>query len=234
MDRTIVRIWLSIGTGDAVRADGPRKTRAAPRPRLTKSGEFPASPGVRTIADVASEDPQTARGRAETLLDALAYDELRAIASRIAATGRWPERDPTSLLHESIANWMKRGDGRRSADRESVVASMVAVIRNAAIDRARRRSAANLPASVDPLLLDEERAHLPDAADRETLEALAAVVDELRSRAPRAAIALELRIHGGLELEDVAKATAVSLAQAKRDIAAAKAFVRHRLAADRK
>ena len=229
----ILRIWISNVTLVAVRADRPRKTRAGPGRWLANSGEFPASAWIRTIARVASEDPRSAKGRADGLLDALAYDELRAIASRIAATGRWPERDPTSLLHESIANWMKRGEEKTGADRESLVASMVAVIRNAAIDRARRRSAANLPVPMDPALLDEEQGRLMETVERESLEKLAAVVDELRLRAPRAAIALELRIHGGLGLEDVARATGVSLAQAKRDIAAAKAFVRLRISGDR-
>ncbi len=179
------------------------------------------------------EQPSDRRQRAESLLDALTYDELRAMAGRIAAGGRWLDRDPTSLLHDALANWMRRGtaDTPVSADRDAVIASMITVIRNAAIDRARRRSAASLPATVDPAILDDGPADAPQAADHDTLVALAAAVDELRARAPRAAVALELRIHGGLEVADVATALGISLAQAKRDITAAKAFVRARLAA---
>lgn len=180
--------------------------------------------------DSAGNDP--GRRRAEELLDALAYDELRAMAARVAALGRWPDRDPTSLLHEALANWMRRGDGRVRSDRDGLVASMVTVLRNAAIDRARRRSAASLPVPTDPSLLDDGPGADRPAPDRETLVALAAAVDELRQRAPRPAMALELRFHAGLEVSEVAAALGVSLAQAKRDIAAAKAFVRMRLAAD--
>lgn len=181
--------------------------------------------------DVESAGNESGRRRAEELLDALAYDELRAMAARVTALGRWPDRDPTSLLHEAIANWMRRGDGPVRSDREALVASMVTVLRNAAIDRARRRAAASLPVPTDPSVLDDGPGADRPSPDRETLVALAAAVDELRERAPRPAMALELRVHAGLEVTEVAAALGVSLAQAKRDIAAAKAFVRVRLGA---
>lgn len=197
------------------------------------SGKFPRIHPDPYHRAVDQEQPSERRQRAESLLDALTYDELRTIAGRIAAGGRWADRDPTSLLHDALANWMHRGtaDAAVPADRDAVIASMVTVIRNAAIDRARRRSAASLPTAVDPAILDDGPADAPRAADHDTLVALAAAVDELRSRAPRAAVALELRIHGGLEVAEVAGALAISLAQAKRDITAAKAFVRSRLEA---
>ena len=163
------------------------------------------------------------------LLDILGYDELRAIAGRIARSGRLPEHDATSLLHEALENWMRRRASTTGNDRDALMAAMVTTIRNASIDRARRRQKGSAPVTVDPEVLDQAPGEAREPLDRETLEQLAASVDELRARAPRAAAALELRIHGGLSLEEVADALAVSLAQAKRDIAMARAFVRARI-----
>lgn len=169
-------------------------------------------------------------GAGDRLLDILGYDELRAIAARIARGGRVPERDATSLLHEALANWMHRSEARDPPDRDAVLASMVLTIRNAAIDRARRRNRVSEPSVIDPDMLDKAPDPSLPPVDRETLEEVGAAVDALRVRAPRAAVALELRFHGGLELDALAQALGVSLAQAKRDIAAGKAFVKQCLA----
>ena len=177
-----------------------------------------------------SEGDQEPADRAERLLQVLDYDELRTIAGRIARRGRLPEREATSLLHEALANWMQRGDKGAAVDREAVVARMVLTIRNASIDRARRRMRTSTPATVDPDILDKEPSASSDGIDREDLELIAATIDELRARAPRPATAMELRFHGGLSLEEIAQALGISLAQAKRDIASARAFVRTRLA----
>lgn len=170
--------------------------------------------------------------RAGPLFRMLDYDELRAIAGRIARGGRVPEREATSLLHEALANWMQRGDGKAPVDREAAIARMVMTIRNASIDRARRQARASSPTAVDPGLLDKVPAEQGTDIHREDLERIAATLDELRARAPRQAMAMELRFHGGLSLEQVAGAIGISLAQAKRDIAAAKAFVRSRLSGE--
>jgi DNA-directed RNA polymerase specialized sigma24 family protein len=194
--------------------------------RLTKSGKIPLR--NRDYDDsVASRDTEDARGP-WSVIDAVGYDELRVIAGRIARSGRVPEHDATSLLHHAISNLAQRGGVRGRMDREAAIASMVVVIRNAAIDRARTRGRASAPRCVDPGLLDSVPAD-STGLDRETIGSLADAADELRCRAPRQATALELRIHGGLELQEVATALGISLAQAKRDIAAAKAFFRERL-----
>lgn len=167
------------------------------------------------------------------LLDAVGYDELRAIAGRIARLGALPEPDATSLLHEAITNWMTRGDQDVLRTREAALAAMVAVIRNAAIDRARRRGRASAARAVDPAVLDafahEHRGELgpTDAED------VGRALDELRDRAPRAVAAMELRALAGLELAELADALGVSVAQVKRDLALARAFVRKRVAPPR-
>lgn len=188
---------------------------------------------VPTMRRVDEGQGRASGGTGDRLLDILCYDELRAIAARIARGGRVPEHDATSLLHEALANWMHRSEARGTPDRDAVLAAMVLTIRNAAIDRARRRNRASEPSAIDPDILDKAPDPSLPPVDRETLQEVGAAVDALRARAPRAAVALELRFHGGLELDAVAQALGVSLAQAKRDIAAGKAFVKQRLSGDR-
>lgn len=165
------------------------------------------------------------------LLEAIGYDELRAIAGRIARTGAVPEHDATSLLHEAITNWMTRGDQDALRSREAALAAMVTVIRNAAIDRARRRGRASAARAVDPAVLDASPAGEPGQSGPVDPERVARALDELRARAPRAVAAIELRALAGLELPALAAALGVSVAQVKRDLALARAFVRKRSAA---
>lgn len=164
------------------------------------------------------------------LLEAIGYDELRAIAGRIARAGAVPEPDATSLLHEAITNWMTRGDQDALRSREAALAAMVTVIRNAAIDRARRRGRASAARTVDPAMLDASPADERGESRPVDVEAVAKALDELRGRAPRAVAAMELRAMAGLELPELAAALGVSVAQAKRDLALARAFVRKRSA----
>lgn len=163
------------------------------------------------------------------LLDAVGYDELRAIAGRIARLGALPEPDATSLLHEAIANWMTRGDQGALRTREAALAAMVAVIRNAAIDRARRRGRASAARAVDPAMIDAFLAEDRGELGSFDAEAVGKALDELRERAPRAVAAMELRALAGLDLAELAEAMGVSVAQVKRDLALARAFVRKRV-----
>lgn len=162
------------------------------------------------------------RGR---VLDAIGYDELRAIAGRIANGGRVPPQEATSLLHEAITNWMSRGGDFVPRSREAVIAAMVVVIRNAAIDRARRVSRESFPKPIDPRSIDGRVASESGTLVPGDPELVDRALEELRVRSPRICAAIELRWYAGLELSDVAEALGVSLAQVKRDIAVGRAFI---------
>lgn len=166
------------------------------------------------------------------LLEAIGYDELRVIAGRIARTGLVPEPDATSLLHEAIANWLARGPRSSIRSRDAAVASMVTVIRNAAIDRRRRRLRASAPRAVDPALLDAVTASDGGSGIAADHDAAERALDRLRARAPRAAAALELQAYTGMAIDLIAGALGVSVAQVKRDLATAKAFVERGVARD--
>lgn len=74
-------------------------------------------------------------------------------------------------------------------------------------------------------MLDSALASEPGAdagADREAAER---ALDRLRTRAPRAAAALELQAFTGMAIEGIAGVLGISVAQVKRDLATAKAFV---------
>ena len=175
------------------------------------------------MSEVPDRTDAALRGR---VLDAIGYDELRAIASRIARGGRVPPQEATSLLHEAITNWMSRGGNAVPHSREAAIAAMVVVIRNAAIDRARRASRDSVPRPVDPRSIDGRAASdvgNPTPGDPELVDR---ALEELRVRSPRVCAAIELRCYAGLELSDVAEALNVSLAQVKRDIAVGRAFIR--------
>lgn len=173
--------------------------------------------------DVSGEHAPLPRG---TILDAIGYDELRAIAGRIARGGRVPPQEATSLLHEAITNWMTRGTAEAPRSREAAIAAMVAVIRNASIDRARRQGRASVPVPVDPRVMDRRPIRSDPPSGRDDPELLDRTMSALRERSPRVCAALELRYHADLELVEVAAALGISLAQVKRDIAVGRAFLR--------
>lgn len=162
------------------------------------------------------------------LLEAIGYDELRAIAGRIARVGAVPEPDATSLLHEAIANWLTRGDQEALRSREAALAAMVTVIRNAAIDRARRRGRASAGRAVDPAWIDASTSTDRTSSHQVDLEVVAAALEELRVRAPRSVAAMELRAMTEIELPELADVLGISVAQVKRDLALARAFVRRK------
>lgn len=159
----------------------------------------------------------------------LVYDELRGLARRhMQGEADGHTLQPTALVHEA---WVRLVDADIAwQDRAHFFAAASRMMRRLLVDHARSKHrqkrgggrarvtlhAADVvtpPIDLDILALDE------------ALEALAA-------EDPRKARAVELRYFGGMNLEEIAEVTDVSIATVHRDIRMATAWLMTRLADD--
>ena len=156
----------------------------------------------------------------------LVYQELRRIAAaymRSQPSGHILQ--PTALLHEA---YLKLAGAPPSdyRDRAHFYAVAAAVMRNILVDHARARRAAKRGGDLTLLPLNEDHAGSAEALDLLALhEALAslAVLNERKARV------LELRIFGGLSVEEVAEALRISVATVGREYRFAEAWLRREL-----
>lgn len=156
----------------------------------------------------------------------LVYEELRGLARRhMAGEADGHTLEPTALVHEA---WVRLVDADIAwQDRAHFFAAASRMMRRLLVDHARARSrqkrggdrarvtlqAADVvtpPLDLDILALDE------------ALEALAA-------EDPRKGRAVELRYFGGMNLEEIAEVTGVSIATVHRDLRMATAWLLARL-----
>ena len=187
------------------------------------------------MSHAAAEDDQVthllqAFGSGEPeLLEQLAravYGQLhRLAANALRREGAGHTLQTTVLVHDAFLR-LSRQSGVQWQNRSQFYRLAAQVIRRLLIDHARRRRAAKRQAhevhaeavtTADPFDADERLAKL-DAA-----------LVELAAHDTRAAQVVELRFFGGLTLEGVAEALALSHSTVKRDWRYAQAFLRHRL-----
>ncbi|MHC4959440.1 MAG: sigma-70 family RNA polymerase sigma factor [Planctomycetota bacterium] len=156
----------------------------------------------------------------------LLYDELLAIArQQLRGEQRGHTLQTTALVHEA---WMRLTDADISAtDRAHFLAIAARSMRRVLVDHARRKKsakrgggAARLDLDDSPVLAPEPGLDLVELND--ALDALAEV-DERKARI------VELHFFGGLEQQDIATVTDVSLATVERDLRMARAWLRKRL-----
>ena len=98
-------------------------------------------------------------------------------------------------------------------------------MRRVLIDHARARNRHKRGGGVEAVPLDDVEGLLSDRAAEEAL-AVDAALDRLAADAPRAARVVELRIFGGLSLEEIATVLDVSSKTVQRDWEAARAWLR--------
>jgi RNA polymerase sigma-70 factor, ECF subfamily len=168
------------------------------------------------------------RGRAtERLVEAL-YPELRRTAARLMRR----ERDghtlqPTAVVHEAFVRLVNQ----RTIDwqdRAHFLGIAARVMRQILVEHARRRGAAKRGADPARVTLDEALASGHDPA----LEMLALddVLSRLAAVDPRGAQVAELRIFGGLTVEETAHALSVSARTVHTDWAMARLWLARELA----
>lgn len=159
----------------------------------------------------------------------LVYEELRALARRVRrpAEGRDQTLDTTSLVHEaylrlvdqSRADWRSRGHFNAVACK---------AMRHILIDYARRGQAAKRGGGRAPESLDATGFAEPgvwEAGDGERLIALDRALEKLALVSERQASVVEMRFFGGMTIEEIAGALALSPATVKRAWSTAQAWL---------
>jgi RNA polymerase sigma-70 factor (ECF subfamily) len=165
---------------------------------------------------------------AEQRLITAVYRELRRIAGRYLRR----ERDghtlqPTALVNEAYLrlvgqqrlDWKNRGHFFAIASRE---------MRRVLVDHARKRRAAKRDGFAGEPVTLSDVADPKNSGDVDVLSLHEAMTD-LAQLDPRQAELVELRYFGGLTLEEIGAAAAVSPATVKRELTAAKLWLRYRM-----
>lgn len=155
----------------------------------------------------------------------LLYDELRRLA-RERLRGERPGHtlETTALVHEAYFRLL---DQRRieAGDRLDFFAVASNTMRRVLIDHARARRRQKRGGGAEAVPLDDVEGLLSERAAEEAL-AVDAALDRLAVDSPRAARVVELRIFGGLTLEEIATVLDVSAKTVQRDWEAARAWLR--------
>jgi RNA polymerase sigma factor (TIGR02999 family) len=161
--------------------------------------------------------------RARDQLIPLLYDRLRRMAHqrRRSAAGE-QTLDTTALVHEA---YLCLVDAPRVdlPDRAHFLALASRVMRNLLVDRARARHAAKRGGGANALELQD--ALWMSDADFGAVNDLHEALTRLEALSPRQSDLLQHRYFGGLSLEESAAALSVSLATAKRELRAARAWL---------
>ena len=161
--------------------------------------------------------------RARDRLIPLLYDRLRELAhQQLGGAPVDNSLNTTELVHEA---YIRLVDAPRVdlPDRAHFLALASEIMRNLLVDRARARLAAKRGGGVIPLDLDDF-----DWISDENLENVAVLDDALKRLerlSPRQGQLVQHRYFGGLTLEESAVAMGVSLATAKRELRAARAWL---------
>ena len=153
----------------------------------------------------------------------LVYERLRELAhQRLRGTPAESSLNTTGLVHEA---YLRLVDVPRVdlPDRAHFLALASQVMRNLLVDRARARLAEKRGGGARPLELNE--ALWPSDDNLESITELDDALTRLHALSPRQEQLLQQRYFGGLSLEESAAALGVSLATAKRELRAARAWL---------
>lgn len=167
------------------------------------------------------------------LMDVL-YARLRAMAGRQARMGSSETLRATALVNEAYMRLFGRG-AQRFDDRDHFFAAVATVMRQIAVDRARRIRAAKRGGdrSIGSLdAMDVEPAAARTGADASVVIDLDRALERLAEDAPRQARVVELRFFAGCSVQQAADVLGVSPRTIELDWRAARARLRLEMAAD--
>src|SRR5690606_2081539 len=154
----------------------------------------------------------------------LLYRELRALAHRQAGKRPGDTLRTTALVHEA---YLRLVDGDRVGvhDRAHFLALVARVMRNVMVDRAREKGRQKRGGDLRRVELDDDLAgDMPAAADGLAVDDALARLAALDARQAEVA---QVRVFGGLSLEESADVLGVSTATVKRDWRKARMFLIH-------
>lgn len=154
----------------------------------------------------------------------LLYGELRIMARAVFDEGRGHTLQPTALVHEV---WLKLAGNEKSVENEHHFLALAAkAMRQVLADHARARGRAKRGGSHTMITLHSELA--VDKAEFDVI-AFNELLDQLTQLNARHAQVLELRILGGMTIDEVAASLGVSRGTVELDWSMAKAWFRARL-----
>ncbi|MBK8976806.1 MAG: sigma-70 family RNA polymerase sigma factor [Planctomycetes bacterium] len=163
----------------------------------------------------------------------LVYEELRQIAGQLLRAGMPGHTlQPTALVHEA---WLKIqravGGGAGFNDRVHFLAVAARAMRQVLVNHARDRRARKRGGDAQRVPLDE----CLDVVERQTgdLVALHDTLERLAQDDERQARIVELRVFGGLTIEEVAAALGVAPTTVKADWRFARAWLQRTLGSER-
>ena len=157
----------------------------------------------------------------------LVYDELHRLASRYLRHERVGHTlQTTALVHEA---YLKLVDQKKANwhNRVQFFAAAAKVMRHVLVDYARSRKAAKRGGDYCRLSLDEAAISSQDK-DADLL-VLNEALDNLAAIDPQQSRVVELRVFGGLTVEDTAEALGISARTVKREWSMAKAWLHRQL-----
>ena len=157
------------------------------------------------------------------------YDELRAAARRIGS-GPGATLQPTALVHEA---WLKLAPGLDAVnDRVHFFAVASLAMRQVVANHARAARREKRGGGLRAVSLDDSVSLEPGSADRSPAADLCALdecIEELGRLQPRHARLVELRVFGGLTVEEAAQELGVSSRTLDSDWVIARAWLLRRL-----
>jgi RNA polymerase sigma factor (TIGR02999 family) len=161
----------------------------------------------------------------------LLYDELRGIAGRLLRSTPAHTLQATALVHEAWLKIAKANGGQpQFADRVHFLAVAAKAMRQILLNHARDRRAQKRGGGAQRVPLDE----FLDVVEAETgdVVALDELLQQLAAANPRHAQVVELRVFGGMSIEEVAAALGTGLTTVKADWRFARAFLVSQLRPD--
>ena len=177
------------------------------------------------LLDAAARGSEEARDQ----LLARIYDELHALAQRRLAAAPWEVSIQwRSLVHEV---YLKRFDRTkvRWENRAHVFGAAARAMRELIVDHARHHSALKRGGDRTRVDLDEGTTMLSTQTSPEVQLAVSRGIDRLSKISALSAEVVLLRFYAGLTHEEAASELDISVAQARREWAYAKAFLRKEL-----
>jgi RNA polymerase sigma factor (TIGR02999 family) len=157
----------------------------------------------------------------------LVYDELHRIAGRYMARQQHGHTlQTTGLIHEAYLR-MANQEEKRWENRAHFFAVAATVMRHILVDHARARQRDKRGGDVLKVSLDEAIAKADDRALEIT--ALDDALTTLATFDPQQSRIVELRFFGGLTMEEIAEAMAISLSTVEREWRAARAWLGRQL-----
>jgi len=162
----------------------------------------------------------------------LVYQELRGLAGHLMRGDRAHTLQPTALVHEALLKIASALDGGASPrDRQHFLAVAATAMRQVLVNHARDRRAQKRGAGASRVALDD----CVDAIEAQTgdLVALHDLLERFATDHPRPAQIVEMRVFGGMLVEEVAAALDLAESTVKADWRFARAWLQRALPGDR-